>query len=76
MEAGADIGIMTDDGYSHVRMGVHANELGFPVIVLNHGVSEEWGIMNLAKYVQQLSRQLKYSIFLNTANIRLLVDIR
>jgi len=53
MEAGADIGIMTDDGYSHVRMGVHANELGFPVIVLNHGVSEEWGIMNLANYVQQ-----------------------
>ena len=53
MEVGADIGIMTDDGYSNVRMGVHANELGFPVIILNHGVSEEWGIMNLAKYVQQ-----------------------
>ena len=34
-------------------MGVHANELDFPTIVVNHGVSEEWGIMNLAKYVQQ-----------------------
>ena len=52
--AGADIGIMTDDGYSHVRMGVHANELDFPTIIVNHGVSEEWGIMNLVKYVQQI----------------------
>jgi putative NIF3 family GTP cyclohydrolase 1 type 2 len=59
MEAGADIGIMTDDGYSHVRMGVHANELDFPVIVLNHGVSEEWGIMNLAKYVQQTFQSIE-----------------
>jgi len=33
-------------------MGVHANELDFPVILVNHGVSEEWGIMNLAKYLQ------------------------
>jgi len=52
-EAGADIGIMTDDGYNHVRMGHHANELDFPTIVVNHGVSEEWGIVNLARYVQK-----------------------
>ena len=52
--AGADVGIMTDDGYLHVRMGVHASELDFPTIIVNHGVSEEWGIMNLARYVKEV----------------------
>jgi putative NIF3 family GTP cyclohydrolase 1 type 2 len=52
-DAGADVGIMTDDGYLNVRMGIHANELDFPTIGVNHGVSEEWGIMNLAKYIQK-----------------------
>ena len=56
---GADVGIMTDDGYSHVRMGVHANELDFPTIIVNHGVAEEWGIMNLAKYVKQIFPSLE-----------------
>jgi len=50
---GADVGIMTDDGYKHVRMGVHANELDFPTIFVNHGVTEEWGIKNLADYLQR-----------------------
>ena len=51
-DAGSDIGIISDDYYVHVRMGVHANELDYPVILVNHGVSEEWGIMNLARYLQ------------------------
>lgn len=50
---GADVGIMTDDGYKHVRMGVHANELDFPTMFVNHGVTEEWGIKNLARYLQR-----------------------
>lgn len=53
-KAGADVGIMTDDAYLHVRMGVHANELDFPTIFVNHGVAEEWGIMNLAQYLQKV----------------------
>ena len=52
MELGADIGIITDDYYLHVRMGEHARELGFPTITVNHGVAEEWGIANLARYLQ------------------------
>lgn len=58
-EAGADIGIMTDDGYSNVRMGHHANELDFPTIVVNHGVSEEWALRNLAVYLQKTFPQLE-----------------
>ncbi len=53
IELGADIGICTDDYYLHVRMGVHASELDFPVITVNHGVSEYWGIENLAKYLER-----------------------
>ena len=52
-ELGADVGIMTDDYYRHVREGVHANELDFPTIFVNHGVAEEWGIKNLASYIQR-----------------------
>jgi len=52
-DTGAEVGIISDDYYVHVRMGVHANELDFPVILVNHGVSEEWGIMNLTRYVQR-----------------------
>lgn len=57
-ELGADVGIMTDDGYKHVRIGVHANELDFPTIFVNHGVSEEWGIKNLAGYIQRVFPEL------------------
>jgi putative NIF3 family GTP cyclohydrolase 1 type 2 len=57
--AGADVGIMTDDGYLHVRMGVHAGELDFPTIIVNHGVSEEWGIKNLARYFQEVFPSLE-----------------
>lgn len=48
---GADAGIMTDDYYLHVRVGAHACELDFPTIFVNHGVSEEWGVRNLAQYI-------------------------
>ena len=51
MELGADVGIMTDDYYVHVRMGELARELDFPAIVVNHLVAEERGIEALAAYV-------------------------
>ena len=54
MELGAEAGILTDDYYLHVRMGVHACELDFPTIVVNHGVSEEWGVRNLACYLRRV----------------------
>lgn len=48
---GADVGIITDDYYLHVRMGAHARELDFPTITVNHGVAEEWGVRNLSRYL-------------------------
>ena len=52
MRLGADSGIITDDYFLNVRMGEHARELGFSWIVVNHGVSEFWGIENLAEYLK------------------------
>ncbi|MBT7068338.1 MAG: hypothetical protein HN919_18720 [Verrucomicrobia bacterium] len=59
IELGADAGIMTDDYYLHVRSGVHACELDFPTIFVNHGVSEEWGVANLAQYIGRIFPELE-----------------
>ena len=59
MELGADVGIMSDDYYLHVRMGVHAGELDFPTVIVNHGVSEEWGVRKLAVYLANTFTALK-----------------
>ena len=59
MELGADVGILTDDYYAHVRTGAHALELKFPTITVNHGVSEEWGVANLAQYLAGTFPQLE-----------------
>ena len=59
IELAADVGILTDDYYTHVRMGAHARELGFPTIIVNHGVSEEWGIRNLAAYLRETFPELE-----------------
>jgi putative NIF3 family GTP cyclohydrolase 1 type 2 len=56
---GADVGVMTDDYFLYCREGAHAIEKGFPMIVVNHGVAEEWGIRNLAKYLPQQFPQLQ-----------------
>ena len=56
---GADVGIITDDYYLHVRMGEHARELDFPTITVNHGVAEEWGVANLAAYLERTFPELQ-----------------
>jgi putative NIF3 family GTP cyclohydrolase 1 type 2 len=48
---GADVGIMTDDYFLYCREGAHGIEREFPMIIVNHGVAEEWGIRNLSKYL-------------------------
>jgi putative NIF3 family GTP cyclohydrolase 1 type 2 len=48
---GADVALIVDDYYRHVREGAHVRELGFATITVNHGVAEEWGVANLAAYL-------------------------
>jgi putative NIF3 family GTP cyclohydrolase 1 type 2 len=57
-DLGADVAVVTEDYLTHVRMGAHARELDFPFVVANHGVSEEWGVGNLATYIADRFPQL------------------
>jgi putative NIF3 family GTP cyclohydrolase 1 type 2 len=50
----ADIAICTDDGLTYWRDGALAIDLGMPLIVVNHPVSEIFGVQLLAEH---LSRQ-------------------
>ncbi len=58
-ELGADVAIIVDDYYRHVREGAHVRELGFATITVNHGVSEEWGVRNLARYLGEVFPELQ-----------------
>jgi len=49
---GADVSIVVDDAYSSVRMGSHMRDLDYPLIVVNHGVAEEWAMENLSKHLR------------------------
>jgi len=56
---GADVAMIVDDYYRHVREGVHVRELGFSTITVNHGVAEEWGVRKLAAYLGKTFPQLE-----------------
>jgi putative NIF3 family GTP cyclohydrolase 1 type 2 len=56
---GADVGVIVDDYYRTVRMGVHTRELDFPTITVNHGVAEEWGMENLSAYLAESLPELE-----------------
>ena len=49
----ADLVICTDDGFTYWRDGAFAIDNDIPVIVVNHAVSEEAGIANLARHLQE-----------------------
>ena len=48
----ADLAICTNDGFTHWRDGAYAIDMGLPVIVVDHAVSEQIGILNLARHLQ------------------------
>jgi len=47
-----DLAICTDDGFTYWRDGAYAIDMGIPVIVVNHAVSEEAGLMNLVQHLR------------------------
>ncbi|MCJ7735848.1 MAG: Nif3-like dinuclear metal center hexameric protein [Anaerolineae bacterium] len=50
----ADLVICTDDGFTYWRDGAFAIDNDIPVIVVNHAVSEEAGMANLATHLQEV----------------------
>jgi len=51
-ELDADVGICTDDGIAYWRDGAYAIDAGIPLIVVHHAVSEEAGMISLARHLQ------------------------
>jgi putative NIF3 family GTP cyclohydrolase 1 type 2 len=49
----ADLAICTDDGFTYWRDGAYALDNDLPVIVVHHHVSEEAGLRQLAKHMQE-----------------------
>ena len=50
---GVDLVVCTDDGFTYCREAAYAIDMGIPVIVVNHAVSEEAGLMNLARHLSE-----------------------
>lgn len=50
---GANMAICTDDGFTYWREGGVALDLGIPVVVVNHAVSELPGMESLAGHLQE-----------------------
>jgi putative NIF3 family GTP cyclohydrolase 1 type 2 len=50
---GADLAICSDDGFTYWHAGALAIDLGIPVIVVNHAVSELHGIRLLADHLAE-----------------------
>jgi putative NIF3 family GTP cyclohydrolase 1 type 2 len=48
VELGADMGVTIDDRLKTWTEGEWAEDSGFPLAVINHGTSEEWGVRRLA----------------------------
>jgi putative NIF3 family GTP cyclohydrolase 1 type 2 len=45
--------ICTDDGFTYWREGAVATELGIPVVVVNHAVSELPGVASLGRHIEE-----------------------
>jgi putative NIF3 family GTP cyclohydrolase 1 type 2 len=52
-EMGCDVSIVSDDGSIYWREIQQASEAGHPVIRVNHGTSEEPGMVSLTKYINE-----------------------
>ncbi len=53
LSLGADACIMTDDGMAFWSAGCQAVDSGIPLIIVNHATAEEWGVHNLAGYIER-----------------------
>jgi putative NIF3 family GTP cyclohydrolase 1 type 2 len=56
---GADMALAIDDRIKTWSEPVWAEDSGYPVVVINHGTSEEWGVRRLAKTIAANYPKLK-----------------
>lgn len=65
-----DCCIITDDYFRTVRDGEFLKEAGSSMIMLNHGVSEEWGIKAYFKHLQNIFPQVEFIFIPHTCLYR------
>jgi putative NIF3 family GTP cyclohydrolase 1 type 2 len=53
VELGADMGVTIDDRIKTWTEGEWAEDSGFPLAVINHGTSEEWGVRRLSEMIRK-----------------------
>ena len=53
-----DLAICTDDGIAYWRDGAYAIDMNLPLIVVNHAVSEEAGLISLAQHLRERFPQI------------------
>lgn len=51
VELGADMGVSIDDRIKTWTEGEWADDSGYPLAIINHGTSEEWGVRHLAELI-------------------------
>ena len=52
-ELKADMAVCSDDGFTYWRDGAFAIDSGFPVVIINHPVTEEHGLILLAEHLRK-----------------------
>ena len=58
VELGADMGVTIDDRIKTWCEGEWADDSGYPLAVVHHGVTEEWGVRRLAEILSEQWRPL------------------
>jgi putative NIF3 family GTP cyclohydrolase 1 type 2 len=70
-ELEADAAICTDDGFTYWRDGALAQDMGIPVIIVNHAVSEAAGMAGLAELLRDRFSDISVHFLQNGCMFRL-----
>jgi putative NIF3 family GTP cyclohydrolase 1 type 2 len=63
IKMGCDVSIVCDDGNWYWQDIVWAQDIGHPLVRINHGTSEEPGMVTLAKYINENMRGMEAEYF-------------
>jgi putative NIF3 family GTP cyclohydrolase 1 type 2 len=58
VELGADMALTIDDRIKTWTEGQWADDSGYPLVVIHHGSSEEWGVRRLAELVREAYHEI------------------
>ena len=75
LEMGCDVSVVCDDGSCYWREIQRAEDMGHPVIRVNHGTSEEPGMESLTRYINEHLSGVEAEHLPHGATFRLLGDL-